>query len=541
MSSFLVCRKGVFIKFLFFLFFIFSSGSIVFAASGSPNAQGGILYVDGQRGIIGWGQEPDGRPIRVDVYVCPAGKGAPEAVCSAGEIETVKYVDEVFEGYSKVKSHNGRLFVFNPGCFRQLPDGSYDVWLALGPNYFAPGGAFRFVVTTLTPASDLRIWMHYLGVLVNRVNNNYDSYPTVMFEGGKYRMWYASGNLTGHPGDNIFYAESNDGINWSLINGPLEGGAVLMQTINNCTCTEDPQHPGSCPPGEDFAFDDMHVADPTVVKVGDTYYLYYTAASKKWACFGANNHIALAVSRDGINWEKKGVVIAPVNPCTSIDTCGPWVQGYPHWYGAGMPSIIYLQGEGKFVNFFTDMSLDNYAWSVGESVDGFNFQRQNSISSHAGFDVKYFSKLNRYVAITSPITNENVPGFVLMKLSDRISSGWQDVGFDCNNAGYPSKAIFTMDQFTNDTYHWNLNNPGLLGDAHGKVDGRYTIIYSGAGLAMQPKEYTWDIIGIEAWVSKKANGEDYRRLLEKYGSAACGDEFDIDINCKVNTIDFWLR
>jgi succinyl-CoA synthetase beta subunit len=81
----------------------------------------------------------------------------------------------------------------------------------------------------------------------------------------------------------------------------------------------------------------------------------------------------------------------------------------------------------------------------------------------------------------------------------------------------------------------------LLGDAYGKVDGRYTIIYTGAGLAMQPKESTWDIIGIEAWVSKKANGEDYRRLLEKYGSAACGDEFDIDINCKVNTIDFWLR
>lgn len=101
--------------------------------------------------------------------------------------------------------------------------------------------------------------------------------PEVRFEDGRYRMWYGGQGRDGH--DRIHLAESDDGETW------VRKGVVL-------------EDPGA-----------NHVNDPSVVRVDDTYFLYYTRAGT-----GVRDEIALATSKDGVRWEKRGVVLRPGAP-----------------------------------------------------------------------------------------------------------------------------------------------------------------------------------------------------------------------------------
>jgi hypothetical protein len=73
-----------------------------------------------------------------------------------------------------------------------------------------------------------------------------------------------------------------------------------------------------------------HVNDPSVVRVGDTYFLYYTRAAQ-----GILDEIALATSTDGIRWEPRGVVLRP-------GESGDWDSLL-----VGRPSVIHEDGQFK--------------------------------------------------------------------------------------------------------------------------------------------------------------------------------------------------
>jgi hypothetical protein len=96
--------------------------------------------------------------------------------------------------------------------------------------------------------------------------------PDVLFENNAYRMWYGGQGKDGH--DRIFYAESAVGLRWNR-----KGVAVEDATAN-------------------------HVNDPSVVKVGDTYYMYFTRAE-----VSVIDQIALATSEDGHKWKLRGTVL----------------------------------------------------------------------------------------------------------------------------------------------------------------------------------------------------------------------------------------
>jgi sucrose-6-phosphate hydrolase SacC (GH32 family) len=55
-----------------------------------------------------------------------------------------------------------------------------------------------------------------------------------------------------------------------------------------------------------------HVNDPTVVRVGDQYFMYYTRAG-----VDVRDEIAVATSTDGVRWTKRGIALAP-------STAGEW-------------------------------------------------------------------------------------------------------------------------------------------------------------------------------------------------------------------------
>jgi predicted GH43/DUF377 family glycosyl hydrolase len=120
--------------------------------------------------------------------------------------------------------------------------------------------------------------------------------PEVHFDQGRYRMWYGGQGRDSH--DRIHLAESTDGKSWTRYGVQLEnqGG--------------------------------VHVNDPSVVRVGSAYYMYFTQVDR-----GIVEEIGLATSRDGYRWVPLGVVLRPGAP-------GEWDSLL-----IGRPAVLHVNGQ----------------------------------------------------------------------------------------------------------------------------------------------------------------------------------------------------
>ena len=107
---------------------------------------------------------------------------------------------------------------------------------------------------------------------VHREGNVYA--PEVLRVGDQWLMWYGGQGRDGH--DRIHLATSTDLKAWD------KQGVVLDEAGVN------------------------HVNDPSVVRVGDVWWMFYTRAEH-----GISDEIAAATSTDGVHWELRGVVLAP--------------------------------------------------------------------------------------------------------------------------------------------------------------------------------------------------------------------------------------
>lgn len=180
--------------------------------------------------------------------------------------------------------------------------------------------------------------------------------PDVLLEGKLYRMWYGGQGRDGH--DRIHYAESRDGVAW------VRKGVVLEDRNAN------------------------HVNDPSVVRVGRVYYMYYTRTTKDVV-----DRIDVAVSRDGVTWEPKGVALA-------AGPAGAW-----DGLSVGRPSVIREDGVFKLwydgrkdfppdapVTGVPQSSTSRRCVGYATSNDGLRFTRQGDhpVFGHdaGGVDVK---------------------------------------------------------------------------------------------------------------------------------------------------------
>ena len=150
----------------------------------------------------------------------------------------------------------------------------------------------------------------------------YNYAPSVLWDGGRYRMWWCSQLGVAKPaGDDILLAESRS--LGTRFRGPDGRGGTPVFS------------------GSARRFDAMHTCDPSVIKVGRTYYLYYTGAAGDHA---HGNAIGLATSTDGRVWKR-------ANGGRPLVTASRDVKR-ANTYGAGQPSVVYLAG--KFYLMFTD-------------------------------------------------------------------------------------------------------------------------------------------------------------------------------------------
>ena len=128
------------------------------------------------------------------------------------------------------------------------------------------------------PGEPFRRYSRFPIVELNEVDPYSISYPWVMHDGGKFRMWYGS-NITWGPEQRdmrhlLKYAESEDGIQW------VRGGVVAIDF--------------KCP--EEYA-----ICKPSVLKDPDVYRMWFCARGD----VGRDTYrIGYAESKDGITWER---------------------------------------------------------------------------------------------------------------------------------------------------------------------------------------------------------------------------------------------
>jgi hypothetical protein len=138
----------------------------------------------------------------------------------------------------------------------------------------------------------------------------YNYAPAVMIDGGKVRAWWCSQMGIAQPnGDDILYSEG------SSVDGPFTSAHPVFS-------------------GSNANFDAMHTCDPSLIKIGDTYYMYYTGASRDNHANGSS--VGVATSKDGLNWTRGNggqAILGTSNDIIRENT-----------YGAGQQSAVYLDG-----------------------------------------------------------------------------------------------------------------------------------------------------------------------------------------------------
>ncbi|MEU4741728.1 beta-xylosidase, partial [Actinosynnema sp. NPDC023658] len=160
----------------------------------------------------------------------------------------------------------------------------------------------------------------------------YNYGPTVVVEGGTHRMWWCSQLFAAAPaGDDLLYAESASAA------GPFAAPGGVAPAIPVLS-------------GSGDGFDGMHTCDPSVIRVGETYYLYYTGAAGEHA---NGNAIGVATSPDGVTWTRAAGGKPIVSP--SYDTVRD------NTYGAGQPSVLVV--DGWFHLLFTDTTGAAAGWN----------------------------------------------------------------------------------------------------------------------------------------------------------------------------------
>ena len=178
--------------------------------------------------------------------------------------------------------------------------------------------------------------------------------PSVMREGDGYTMWASKG--VGGPKDVAIYKlRSRDGETWEVEN---DGRPVLE-------------------PGAKRDFDSLGVETPVVIKVGDTYHMYYSAYPHGKVPLVTMGH---AISSDGTRWKKLGELTSITKP-VGQHKGNPWGR-----LARGEPAVVHH--DGTFRLYFTDVKCRQEnckgspavirGISLATSRDGHNFEQQGS-------------------------------------------------------------------------------------------------------------------------------------------------------------------
>ncbi|BCS31506.2 beta-xylosidase [Luteitalea sp. TBR-22] len=163
-------------------------------------------------------------------------------------------------------------------------------------------------------------------------NPNYEYVPSIM-QDGVYRMWFCQGNY-GPAGQ--YYGDRISLSTATSLSGPWSAATAVFLPSG----------------GSASNFDYFHVCDPSVVRVNGVYYMYYGGHNN--IPYGQPGHrttaIGVATSTNGTSWTRMNGG-APIITAF-LDENNPGYAAEPNKYGAGQPSVVFL--DGYFYLAYTD-------------------------------------------------------------------------------------------------------------------------------------------------------------------------------------------
>lgn len=249
----------------------------------------------------------------------------------------------------------------------------------------------------------------------------YDYAPTtIKDDDGIYKMWWC-GNPEEGVYDYIYYSSSiNNGTVWNM-------PQVVM-------------------PPTPLAL----VSDPSVVKVGSTYYMYFTGTRN---AAGTENDIYLATSTDGLTWTKYPNNESPV---PVLPRAAPVTDNY----GCGQPSVLFLNNE--FVVYFLDQEGNPGGMYRATSSDGINFGPRTYIMLANDVDIKYSTTQNCFVMVRGGQFDSNLRVYLHVSYDGLVFTPVDNSKYV---AGPPSGETRTI-------------SCGLAGDKYGQITDSTLVYYS---------------------------------------------------------------
>jgi predicted GH43/DUF377 family glycosyl hydrolase len=204
--------------------------------------------------------------------------------------------------------------------------------------------------------------------------------PSVIQINGEYQNFYSE-----YDGKNwtTARATSTDGVHWTNrmpLNLPIDGGIAA----NGSALANDYWYQSGAParialwrdnktqiviePGPQGSFDEFAVADPDVIKLGGTFYMFYLGQD-----LASRQRLGIARSSDGIRWEK-----LRSNPILELGSVGSFDES-----GLGEPAV-WTSG-GSYWMLYTGRARDERRRiGLARSTDGVHWTKDENFAPIAG-------------------------------------------------------------------------------------------------------------------------------------------------------------
>jgi hypothetical protein len=169
--------------------------------------------------------------------------------------------------------------------------------------------------------------------------------PTVIFDGGLFKMWFEAVD-TATGGTTIGYAVSGDGITWTVRDASGNAGAAAIPLLT---------------PGAGGSFDAFSIGAPCVVR-DDSIAAGVVGRFKLWYEAGDNvadvqNTIGYMTSADGLMWNR--ATLPALVPSSDLVTPLPFDSGDLEHPSATIITTIPANQEGRFLLFYTGDGENN--------------------------------------------------------------------------------------------------------------------------------------------------------------------------------------
>jgi len=168
--------------------------------------------------------------------------------------------------------------------------------------------------------------------------------PALDYDGKTYHLWLTGGGFIPNdtiPGVRIYYFTSPDARVWSY----AETNPVFYESAAG-------------------HWDSGHIETPSVIKVGEEYWMYFVATPDSLREEGSQLQVGLAQSPDGIHWIRH-----PANPLLQRGETGAWDE---RW----IESPCVVKTDSLFYLWFNGFSLD---WKIhvglATSRDGITWEK----------------------------------------------------------------------------------------------------------------------------------------------------------------------